>query len=553
MALRHTPLVTADRLASPQSYRQLSRRAEDEEFRAALEALLGAEAFGALCRAVLTEGAVSLTGLIPPAHFERFRRTYDAEMQNRGSRGALHSYLDIVSSTPLLGSSGLWSAVAHPLVVVVIAHALGGPIKIVDLRAKDTYPVDVVARDNTLHLDNSPFIDEYKMVVTWTLGTTKGPAGQGLTYLPRTNRLFRQCFVEADESVWSDEDACVFPSKARVDQALALQSGFLHEAGPLVVHLTDLEAPCHTIFAASRLVHHRYRTSAGAARSAVMASFHRTDDSAEMLGAQDSCRSPLQRFLMAGGSREQFLEALRGEMPRIVAAVDRMAAEQDLVVDPRRHLLTGDAFDEWYARQCAGVTLNDLRSDRMAQSPTRASSSVEWLVQRLQYDVQGPLNMPFFSDMRESRRKRARIRLREMSPEDICEVVETECARSPHFAALLRGETSDASVGDLLTCLAELDRLLRTSPERAGGGSYSGATDERAARSLPSFVEDLRVTAGWLEDDDTDSVITATAFALLASALGSRWFGLGDAGRRLTQRLLQQYLTRVSSTPGTPI
>jgi hypothetical protein len=547
MVLRHTPLVHPDRLTSPESYRQLSRRGEDEQFRSTLERLIGDENFASLRRSLSSEGAVSVTGVLPSAQFELFRRTYDAEMKAKGSRGSLHGYLNVASSIPLLGSPSLWETVAHPLFVVVIAHALGGPVKLVDLRAKDTYPVDVVARDNTLHLDNSPFIDEYKVVVTWSLGSVKGPSGQGLTYLPRTNRLFRQCFVDSDGNVWSDEDACIFPSETRVDEALSAQALFLEEACPLVVDLTDLEAPCHTIFAASRLIHHRYRTSIGAGRSAVMASFHRTDDSPEQFTSQESCPSPLGQFIVTGGSREQFLTSVRHEMPRIARALNRMAEQPGFVVDPQHHTLAGRTLDEWYARQCEGVTLNKLRAQRMAQDLVQGTSAVERLVRRLQHDVQGPLNMPFFADMRETRRKRARIWLREMPPEGISEVVEMEWLR------LRRNLTTEGPAGspiaDLLACLRDLDRLLTKSQAPTDRTEHSGSTVEEAIWSLPSFIKDLTITASWLAEDDTDSVITATAFAFLASSLSFRWFTLENTGKCITRRLFQLYLDLVHDVP----
>ncbi|MFJ8730697.1 hypothetical protein [Streptomyces bauhiniae] len=544
MPLRHTPLISVDRLASPQSYRQLARPAADGRFREALEDLVGRETFDSLRRALATEGAVSLTGLLPPGLFDEFRQTYDAQMRAKGSRGSLHSYLNIVSSAPLLGSPGLWETVAHPLLVVLIAHALGGPVKIVDLRAKDTYPVDVVARDNTLHLDNSPFMDEYKVVVTWTLGSARGPSGQGLTYLPHTNRLFRQCFVEPGGGVWSDEDACIFPSKERVDEVLLAQTRFLDTPEPLVVHLTDLDMPCHTMFAASRLVHHRYRTSAGAPRSAVMSSFHRTDDSDERLGATEAGSSPLQQFLGAGGSREQFLAAVRQEMPRIEAALERLSNGSHLIVDPRQHMLTGRAFAAWYARQCAGVTLNNLRARRLETTAVRQETSVEQLVQRLQYDLQGPLNMPFFADMRETRRKRARIWLREMSPGAVQDVVETACARSANGVGPAPA-SSAGSIAELRSLLLDLHLLL--SKPGTGIGN-DGSADGLAITSLPSFVGDLKVTASWLDESDTDSLITATAFAALGSALCAKWYGLGAEGEVITSRLLRNYVALVDET-----
>ncbi|WAZ26569.1 hypothetical protein STRCI_008163 [Streptomyces cinnabarinus] len=513
-----------------------------------LDDLIGTQALGTLSQALAREGAVSTTGLIPTGHFDDFRQDYDAEMHARGSRGTLHSYLNIASSRPLLTNPGMWETVAHPLFTVLIAYALGGPIRVTDMRAKDTYPVDVVARDNTLHLDNSPFMDEYKVVVTWSLGSTRGPSGQGLTYLPRTNRLYRQCFVEADGSVWSDEDACIFPFESRVDEVLTAQADFLETPHPAVVHLTDLDAPCHTIFAASRLVHHRYRTSTGAARSAVMASFHRTDDSEEHLGSEVPGHTPLKQFLVAGGTQDQFLSAVHHELPAIHAALNRLSARPHLVVNPRQYTLTGKALSHWYSRQCAGVTLNALRTRQMSRKNADRTAPVERLVQRLQYDLQGPLNMPFFADMRETRRKRARIWLREMSPEDIREVIDAARTASPHATNTAQQEALHGPPPALRSLLQDLSRLLAQSPPAAESRAIPEPADAWAVRSLPPFIQDLTTTASWLEDGDEDSLTTATAFALLASALSARRFSLGDEGRHITERLLQGYVALVNDT-----
>ncbi|MFJ1763227.1 hypothetical protein ACIOD2_23140 [Amycolatopsis sp. NPDC088138] len=546
--------MPSDQLAAPRSYRQLARPGADEDFRTELAGLFPGESLTALSRTIAAEGAVSLTGLTPPTDFDRFRRVYDGEMQAKGSRGPLHSYLNITSSTPLMRSPGLWETIAHPLYVVVVAYALGGPVKIIDLRSKDTQPLDVVARDNTLHLDNSPFIDEYKVVATWTLGTVKGPSGQGLTYLPGTNKLFRNCFVEPDGSVWSDEDACIFPTGARVDEVLEAQAAILAEAEPTVVHLAGLDGPCSTIFSASRVVHHRYRTADGSPRSSLMATFHRVEDGGELLHSTESPFSPLHRFLLTGGSREAFMAAVAAEKDHIAAAMDRLAEQPDLVVDARRHSLKGAARDDWYARQHRGVTLNGLRSSRMAQHPGRTGATHDWLVQRLLHDLQGPLNMPFFSDLRETRRRRARIWIREMSPENVSKVVKTANLYSPRAGSAPDGPAIGTAVADLRSCLLDLGRLLSKAPMSeaplsGSGDEFPGSTDEVVNRSLSPFVGDLGITASWLDDTDPDSVLTATAFALLAAALAAGWFTLGDAGWRLAARLRRQYLVLVAGSP----
>ncbi|MEU5550806.1 hypothetical protein ABZ738_13650 [Micromonospora sp. NPDC047793] len=551
MNTRHAPLVSVDELARPQAYRQLRRPEAAEAFRRDVEALVGqacrgeedgarlASAFVALGRDLAGEGALSFAGLLSTPRFAAARAAYDAEMGTRGSRGTLHNYLNASHSRRLLDDPHFRETFAHPLLVALVAHALGGPVGIVDLRAKDTLPLDVVARDNTLHIDNNPFMDEFKVIVTWTLGTERGPAGQGLTYLPRTNRLFRQCAVDADGDVSSDEDSCIFPSRARVDEALAAQARFFDDRQPRVVHLENLAAPCHTIFAASRVVHHRYRTSTGAPRSAIMASFHRVDDGTGRLGVPDLAGSDLDRFLLGGAAGPSFLDALGGEVARIVDALRLSLARPDLVVDTDRRLLTGAALRTWYDRQSAGVTLNRLREADLAGEDE--GSADERLVRRMRYDLQGPLNMPLYADMREEVRKRARIVIREMAPEQILDCLtrlRTDWLRQG-APAPLPGSTDD-TVAELCRCLGVLEAAM---PRAARSGRVHpawGPTDgRRVADSLHRFVLDLERTARRV--DDPDSLVTAGAFGALAAALAGDLLVLDDDARQATARLFTLY------------
>ncbi|MFI7022550.1 hypothetical protein ACIBMZ_07505 [Micromonospora sp. NPDC049900] len=553
MSTRYAPLVSAAELARPQAYRQLRRPEVAEDFRRAVEALVGqacrgeadgvrlAEAFVAMSRDLAGEGALSFAGLLSAARFAAARTAYDAEMSTSGSRGTLHNYLNASHSRRLLDDPHFRETFAHPLLVALVAHALGGPVKIVDLRAKDTQPLDVVARDNTLHIDNNPFMDEFKVIVTWTLGTDRGPAGQGLTYLPRTNRLFRQCSVDAGGAASSDEDSCIFPSRARVDEALAAQARFFDDRQPRVVHLENLTAPCHTIFAASRVVHHRYRTSTGAPRSAIMASFHRVDDGTDQLGVPDLTGSDLDRFLLAGPAGSSFLEVLRGEVTRIVAALRLSLSRPGLVVDTDRRLLTGEALRTWYARQSAGVTLNRLREADLAGDG--AVSADERLVRRMRYDLQGPLNMPLYADMSEEVRKRARIVIREMAPEQIHDCLTR--LRADWVRQGAPAPEDDDAVTELCRCLGVLEAAM---PQAAPSGRVHpawGPTDgRRVADSLHRFVLDLERTARRV--DDPDSLVTAAAFGALGAALAADLLVLDDGARQVTARLYARYAALVA-------
>ncbi|SCG69693.1 hypothetical protein [Micromonospora humi] len=562
MNARPASLVAAEELVSPSSYRQLGRQRTDRRFRREVEALVAdacrsepdgrllSDTFLSLTAALEAEGALSFAGLLSEERFAGARQGYDAAVRAKGSRGSLHNYLNVVDTEDLLDHPDFRETFAHPLLTVLVAYALGGPVRIIDLRAKDTHPVDVVARDNTLHVDNSPFMDEFKVVVTWRTGTGQGPSGQGLTYLPRTNRLLRQCVVDDDGSVRSDEDSCIFPSQDRVDEALAAQARFFADRQPRVVHLRDLPAPCHTIFAASRLVHHRYRTSAGGPRSALMASFHRTDEGTGVLGVADRTGSGLDRFLLGVEGGASFLDLVRAESPRIVAALGRAARRSGFVVDPEHHLLRGDDLRAWYARQSAGVSLNRLRAAGLADSRDQGTSELRRLVLRMQYDLQGALNMPLYADLREEVRKRARIVIREMAPEHIHEIL----AR-PEYAPVLRDPPAPGrrTIGQLTQELSAelrtLEGLTSDAPARASVGPVWGATGAPAAMSaLRRFVVDLRVAGEAVTDQE--SLVTAFVFGTLSAALATDLFGLGEPGDHVAARMLGAYLGLVGPSLG---
>ncbi|MDG4809273.1 hypothetical protein O7634_21195 [Micromonospora sp. WMMD1120] len=504
--------------------------------------------FASLRDNLAAEGALSFAGLVPSERFDAARRAYDAAIDARGSRGSLHSYLNVADVGSLIDDPGFRESFAHPLLVALVAYALGGPVKIIDLRAKDTQPIDVVARDNTLHVDNSPFMDEFKVIVTWTMGSGRGPSGQGLTYLPRTNQLLRQCFTDDAGNVWSDEDSCIFPSRDRVDEALAAQARFFDDGLPRVVHLQDLAAPCHTIFAASRLVHHRYRTSAGGPRSAIMAAFHRTDEGTGFLGVGDVPGSALDRFLLAGGDGRPFLDLLADESPRIVAALRAAASRPGFVVDPDRHLLRDDRLRTWYERQSAGVSLDRLRRASLATAVEDDASVLRRLVLRMQYDLQGALNMPLYVDLREEVRKRARIVIREMTAEHIRDIV----ARYDLDGVLRAASTAphrpvDVLAEDLHRVLVALERLTSAAVASRPAGPMWGSTDgPAAARSLRRFLVDLCWVATAIEDEG--SLVTGCVFAALGAALADDLFDLGEPGREITTTLFGMYARLAASS-----
>lgn len=119
-------------------------------------------------------------------------------MAREGSRSFIHRFLDLRRSPGMLTDPAVNGALVHPLMIALISYAVGGPIRMIDARGKDAEPLSVLAQDNMLHIDNTPFNDEYKILITWRRGTAQGPAGQNFTFLPGTHKLARTCFVNED-------------------------------------------------------------------------------------------------------------------------------------------------------------------------------------------------------------------------------------------------------------------------------------------------------------------------------------------------------------------
>ncbi len=134
------------------------------------------------------EGAIVFANLIRKTHFTKLVEHYDRLMSEHGSAGLIHSYLNLRNYPDFLNNCLFNSAFFHPLVIAIIAYQIGAPIRIVDARAKDAEPLAVCAQDNMLHIDNTPFNDEYKVLLTWEKHKVSGSKGQNFVYLPGTHK-----------------------------------------------------------------------------------------------------------------------------------------------------------------------------------------------------------------------------------------------------------------------------------------------------------------------------------------------------------------------------
>lgn len=88
------------------------------------------------------------------------------------------------------------------------------------LEVKMQAPIQVLSQDNMLHIDNTPFNDEYKLILTWEKGVPSGPKGQNFVFLPGTHKGARQCMVTEGGSPWSSENASIFITPDSIERVL---------------------------------------------------------------------------------------------------------------------------------------------------------------------------------------------------------------------------------------------------------------------------------------------------------------------------------------------
>ena len=346
-------------------------------------------------------------------------------MKERGSESLLHSYANIASERTVL-QQDLRHAL-HPLLLALVADAVGGAIHLVDGRAKDTGPCEVRAQDNMLHIDNTPFNDEYKLLWLWKKGEPKGPAGQNFTYLPGTNRAARNCLISSQSEPYSTENASIFVTRENLEAVVKLQKSICGTDTATVVEVQDRQ-PLAVVFAAGSLVHHRYRTAAGLARSCIIMAFHRaTHDSVPLFAPSPQGTSLIDRVIggpLPGNPDAQFLAALAEEAAAIATTLDAVnEGGATRHIAPRPISLDDEAVARWFRMATQAPEVEDLKQDRPRSTAGRriGLGDVPALLARdmMYYDKHGPLDLILYADSREEPRKIVRNRIREMSIEEM--------------------------------------------------------------------------------------------------------------------------------------
>jgi hypothetical protein len=273
-----------------------------------------------------------------------------------------------------------------------------------------------------LHIDNTPFNDEYKVILTWKRGEPLGPQGQNFVFLPGTQKGVRQCMMTGGKP-WSSENASIFITPESVEKMLGFQESLTGKRS--VVEVTHPDKPLTTLFAAGSLVHHRHRTEEGLARSCMILAFHRAEDNPGQLINASRLESTAantdalyQHLLGETVDEEQFLEALMSKTGAIVELLDKMSSDDDAPEEilPKARELPIEHIKKWIDDCTIAPTVAEKKAEAnivpLGKQFTPAEF-VEHVGKMMSFDKHGPLDLILYPDAHEEIRKWARNQIRE--------------------------------------------------------------------------------------------------------------------------------------------
>ncbi|GMF78284.1 unnamed protein product [Aspergillus oryzae] len=382
-----------------------------------------ADGFLKLIDVLETQGCAIFAGLIGATRFTSLILDFVHAMQVSGSTAFLHSFLNLSQHPSILRNRNYNDAFLHPLLIAMIAYMMGGPIRMTDARGKDTEPISVNAQDNMLHIDNSPFRHEYKILLGWEKGHPKGPSGQNFTYLPGTHRGNRRIRVDEGGRAWSTENDSIFITDGSLNNVLMFQQQAYGQS-PCVVEVQHTEQPVTVAFSAGSLVHHRYRTQDGNARSCIIAAFHLvTDNPGSLLPAlAENLREPetiIDFILSQQGDQtdSRFIYLLVKEASSIRAKIKEIFSDTTdaatRLLDATRLTLNEQRLERWKKTVIGAPSTTSVKHGQKCflatnQTHLQMDALAERLTKVIMYDKHGLLDLKLYNDGREEIRKVAR-------------------------------------------------------------------------------------------------------------------------------------------------
>jgi hypothetical protein len=375
------------------------------------------------------DGCAVFAGLIDMDAFHKLVDKFSETMRRSGSHAFLHSFANIIEHPDILKSPEYNNAIVHPLLIALLSYVMGGPIRMTDARGKDTQPISVNAQDNMLHVDNTPFRQEYKILLAWEKGTAKGPTGQNFTFLPGTQKGNRLVRVNERSQPWSTENDSLFITDESLDSVFNFQSDITGHA-PRVVEVEYPEQPITVVFNAGALVHHRYRNNSGRTRSCVITAFHLSSDHpGALIRTNDHPPQTVAEGILGyqnGTDIETFCSLISAQAPAIEDKITDILdqSHHSTLVDTAQLRLSGEKLQRWRETTLHAPSATRLKFEAGKYlSFNGASIGRDLLLDKLAgsmaYDKHGLLDLIIYADGHEEVRKPARKSIWTMSEEKI--------------------------------------------------------------------------------------------------------------------------------------
>lgn len=385
-------------------YQKIARHSQREAFRAALEEALGdhREIFLDCARGIREDGILLFRNISEAPSFARLVSAYDRLMIEANHSSLGHTFLNLRPQTAFVQSAEFQEAFFNPLMLAILSYGLGEPIRLVDTRAKDTAPTLTTDRDNGLHVDDSPYNDEFKIHLSWETGTGRGPQGQNLLAIPGSHHLVRLHGTEHGANFKSAFDIVHhILNNPRIRDLIC------------VIEAED-SAPLTVLFEAGALAHQRYRTDKkSSTRSCIILAFHGDDPHLPpYVNSFEPDVSPLGRYVMGDRSRN-FLELIAEARDAIAVKIAEMRAAH-AIVSLREKRLSNEQVLEWLTT-IERTPLAEERKPRLtaADSQLSASALLDKVLEIIDFDKHVDLDLSIYPDRHERVRKEVRNRIRE--------------------------------------------------------------------------------------------------------------------------------------------
>ncbi|KAK2028388.1 hypothetical protein LX32DRAFT_683241 [Colletotrichum zoysiae] len=383
-----------------------------------------------LANVLKQEGCAVFAGLIDSTSFRQLIDDFSSVMNDAGTHAFLHSFANLIAYPQFINNPAYNDALIHPLLIAMMSYVMGGPVRMTDARGKDTPPLSVNAQDNMLHVDNTPFREEYKILLGWEKGEVKGPTGQNFTFLPGTHMGTRSIRTDRQSQPWSTENDSLFITEKSVNHVLRFQKD-ITGCHPRVVEVEYPQQPITVLFNAGSLVHHRYRNNDGNTRSCVITAFHLASDHPGALIASSIDDKPqtLAGILMgqqSEGDADNFCALLGSKASLIESKIADILNEthHSAMVDTTGMELSGEKLERWRETVVHAPSATQVKFERgnfisLPNSFIPRKILKNKLADAMAYDKHGLLDLIIYRDSHEEIRKPARKSVWTMPREDV--------------------------------------------------------------------------------------------------------------------------------------